>query len=295
MQISAPAKINLSLRVLRKREDGFHEIETLMAPIAIRDTIDIERTENGGRLQPAVEIESAGRAKIHLACTDASLPMDESNLVVRAVCAFGEATGLQPHVHIFLRKEIPHGAGLGGGSSDAAATLLALDALFQTQLPHADLTRIAAEIGSDIPFFLARSAAWCRGRGENVEPCALPYALPLLLVKPPFGVPTPWAYQRWRDSLEIPGVPYSSQAPQALGGIALVNDLERPVFEKFIQLAEMKRWLLEQPEVAAALMSGSGSTVFALLREKSAGPALAEKAREQFGEHTWLALTETNP
>ena len=278
MQISAPAKINLSLRVLRKREDGFHEIETLMAPIAIRDTLDIERRDGGG---------------ITFTCSDKTLPADGTNLVVRAALAFCSAARIAPDVRIFLQKEIPHGAGLGGGSSDAAATLLALDALFETQLPPADLKRIAAEIGSDVPFFLARSAAWCRGRGEIVEPCALPGALPLLLMKPAFGVPTPWAYQRWRDSLEIPGVLYSSQAPQTLGGISLVNDLERPVFEKFIQLAEMKRWLIEQPEVAAALMSGSGSTMFAVLREKSGGPALAEKARAQFGEHTWLALTET--
>ena len=275
MQISAPAKINLSLRVLRRRDDGFHEIETLMAPIAIRDTLEIERRNGGG---------------IEFACSDSTLPADGTNLVVRAAAAFGATAGTEPHVRIFLKMEIPHGAGLGGGSSDAAATLLALDAIFETRLPQTELTRIAAEIGSDVPFFLARSAAWCRGRGEIVEPCALPHSLPLLLIKPPFGVPTPWAYQRWRDSLEIPGVPYASQT---LGGITFVNDLERPVFEKHIQLAEMKRWLLEQPETAVALMSGSGSTMFAVLREKSLGPALTEKARAQFGPHTWLALTET--
>ena len=276
MQSSAPAKINLSLRVLRRREDGFHEIETLMAPIAICDALDIERRSGGG---------------IEFTCSDATLPADGTNLVERAAHAFCSAARVEPHVRIFLKKEIPHGAGLGGGSSDAAATLLALDAIFETQLPPADITRIAAEIGSDVPFFLARSAACCRGRGEIVEPCALPRSLPLLLIKPPFGVPTPWACQRWRDSLEIPGVPYR---PQTLGSITLVNDLERPVFEKFIQLAEMKCWLIEQPETAAALMSGSGSTMFAVLREKSLGPALAEKARGQFGPHTWLALTETS-
>ena len=275
MQCSAPAKINLSLRVLRKREDGFHEIETLMAPIAIRDTLDIERRDGGG---------------IDFTCSDTTLPVDGTNLVVRAARAFCSAARVEPDVRIFLQKEIPHGAGLGGGSSDAAATLLALDTLFETRMPHADISRIAAEIGSDVPFFLARSAAWCRGRGENVEPCTLPGPLPLLLIKPTFGVPTPWAYQRWRDSLEIPGVPY---APQTLGGITLVNDLERPVFEKFIQLAEMKRWLLGQPETAAALMSGSGSTMIAVLRESAAGPAFSERARVQFGEHTWLSLTET--
>jgi 4-diphosphocytidyl-2-C-methyl-D-erythritol kinase len=275
MRVFAPAKINLSLRVLRRRDDGFHEIETLMAPVAIRDTLDIARSNGGG---------------IAFTCSDTTLPTDDTNLVVRAARGFFAATKIAADVRIFLQKEIPHGAGLGGGSSDAAATLLALDALFETLLPHAGLTRIAAEIGSDVPFFLSRSAALCRGRGEIVEPCALPPALPLLLIKPPFGVPTPWAYRRWRDSLEIPGVPY---APQQFAWGALVNDLERPVFEKFIQLAEMKRWLLEQAETAGALMSGSGSTVFALLREKSLGPALSEKARVQFGPHAWLTLTET--
>jgi len=275
MQFFAPAKVNFSLRVLRRREDGFHEIETLMAPVAIRDTLSIERREGGG---------------IEFTCSDATLAADGTNLVVRAAHAFFSATRIAPDVRIFLQKEIPHGAGLGGGSSDAAAALLALDAVFETRLPQTVITRIAAEIGSDVPFFLSRGPAWCRGRGEIVEPCVLPRPLPLLLIKPSFGVPTPWAYRRWRDSLEIPGVPY---APQASGGVTLVNDLERPVFEKFIQLAEMKRWLLEQPETAGALMSGSGSTVFALLREEADGSSLLEKARLQFGPHTWLALTET--
>ena len=278
MQFSAPAKINLSLRIVRRREDGFHEIETLMTPIAISDTLDIEPRDAGG---------------IDFACSDTSLPTDGTNLVVRAARGFFEATRIGPHVRIVLRKEIPHGAGLGGGSSDAATTLLALDTIFKTQLPLAELTRIASAIGSDIPFFLVRRAAWCRGRGEIVEPCTLPRPLPLLLIKPPFGVPTPWAYQRWRDSLEIPGVSYAPQILEGSGGITLVNDLERPVFEKFIQLAEMKRWLLEQPETAAALMSGSGSTMIAVLREKSLGTALVKTARAQFGEHTWLTLTET--
>src|SRR5947208_3463993 len=106
MQFSAPAKINLSLRVLRRREDGFHEIETLMAPVSIRDTLDIERRSGGG---------------IAFTCSDTTLPADGTNLVVRAANAFFAATRIAPGVRIFLQKEIPHGAGLGGGSSDAAA------------------------------------------------------------------------------------------------------------------------------------------------------------------------------
>ena len=275
MEFSAPAKINLSLRVLRKREDGFHEIETLMAPVSIFDSLKVERRTAGG---------------LEFVCGDPALPVDGANLVVRAVRSFCGALGIEPHLRVELKKGIPHGAGLGGGSSDAAATLLALDRLFETWLPRAELSRFAAGLGSDVPFFLWQSAAWCRGRGELVEPCDMPRALPLLLIKPPFPVRTPWAYTQWRDSIEIPGLSYE---PQEFDWGVLVNDLERPVFEKFLQLAEMKRWLIEQPEVAGALMSGSGSTVFALLRDKSAGPSLVERVAAQFGDRLWLALTET--
>ncbi len=274
MEFLAPAKVNLALRVLRRRDDGFHEIETLMAPISIFDTLEIERRESGGLV---------------FTCNDTTLPTDERNLAVRAAQHFCGSFGFQPNVSIALQKDIPHGAGLGGGSSDAATVLLALDALFKTELPREELAALAAELGSDVPFFIYQSPAWCRGRGEIVEPCALA-PLPVLLIKPPFGVPTPWAYQRWRDSLEIPGIAYAAQ-PFAWG--ELVNDLERPVFEKFLQLAELKTWLLAQPETAGALMSGSGSTVFALLRDKAAGMALAEHFLAEFGTTFWLGLAET--
>ncbi len=274
MEFLAPAKVNLSLRVLRRREDGFHAIETLMAPISIFDTLEIELREQGG---------------LEFTCSDPTIPADDGNLAVKAVRHFCAGFGFEPNVRLHLKKEIPHGAGLGGGSSDAATVLLALDRLFQTELPREELTRLAAELGSDIPFFLWQSAARCTGRGEIVEPCAVP-SLPLLLIKPPFGVPTPWAYRQWRDAREIPGVTYAEQ-PFAWG--ALANDLERPVFEKYIQLAEFKRWLLMQPESAGALMSGSGSTVFALLRDKTAGMALAERVVAQFGTDLWVALAET--
>jgi 4-diphosphocytidyl-2-C-methyl-D-erythritol kinase len=114
--------------------------------------------------------------------------------------------------------------------------------------------------------------------------------LPLLLIKPPFGVSTPWAYQHWRDSVEIPGVPYEAQGfPWG----SLMNDLERPVFEKYVQLAEWKRWLLGQPEVAGALMSGSGSTVFAVLRDGGGGEALAQRVIAEFGTELWIGLAQT--
>jgi 4-diphosphocytidyl-2-C-methyl-D-erythritol kinase len=275
MEFLAPAKINLSLRVLGRRDDGFHELESLMCPVSIFDTLEVTLREEGG---------------LEFTCTDPTLPTGEENLVVRAVRLFCGTCGIEPHVRIALTKNIPHGAGLGGGSSDAATTLIALDRLFETQLSREVLATMAADLGSDIPFFIYQSAAMIRGRGERVEPVDFPHALPLLLIKPPFGVPTPWAYSRWRDSKEIPGVPYGVQ--QFAWG-ELVNDLERPVFEKHLFLADLKSWLLQQPEATGALMSGSGATVFALLRDKDSAMALGEKVAREFGTDLWLCACET--
>ncbi len=275
MEFEAPAKTNLSLRIVRRREDGFHEIETLMVPLSLRDVLEITPGNSGG---------------LRFSCSDPSLPTGPENLVVRAVQEFSRHTGIVVNVDIHLRKEIPHGAGLGGGSSDAATTLLALDRIYETRLSRRELAELAAGIGSDVPFFIFQSAAWCRGRGERVEPCTLAEKLPLVLLKPPFPVPTPWAYKQWRDSQEIQGISYGAQS---FGWGELVNDLERPVFQKYIQLAEMKRWLLAQPEVTGAVMSGSGSTMLALLRERSAGAALMERARAQFGANLWLCAVDT--
>jgi 4-diphosphocytidyl-2-C-methyl-D-erythritol kinase len=154
------------------------------------------------------------------------------------------------------------------------------------------LAELAAELGSDIPFFVYRSAAMARGRGEKVEPVNFGHELPLLLIKPPFGVPTPWAYKRWREAREVPGVDYGTQT---LAWGTLVNDLERPVFEKHLFLAQLKMWLRGQGEVAGALMSGSGSTVFAVLHEKAAGYALGERLAGEFGRNLWCYLCETIP
>lgn len=275
MTILAPAKVNLSLRVLRRREDGFHDLESLMVPISIYDRLEIERRDPGG---------------IVFTCSEPDVPADDTNLVVRAARAFCEKFQIRDGLRISLHKEIPHGAGLGGGSSDAASTLLALDEIFATRAPRKALHALAADLGSDVPFFLDRSAARVTGRGESVEPCEFPHTLPLLLIKPPFGVSTPWAYRQWRDSLEIPGVRYDAQE-FAWG--TLVNDLERPVFEKYLFLADLKTWLLAQSEVVGALMSGSGATVFAALREKSGSEALREKVLAEFGPNLWCPSAET--
>lgn len=277
MRWLAPAKINLSLRVLGRREDGFHDLRSLMVPVSVFDGIEIFPKDEGD-----LEFE----------CNVPGLPLDEGNLVVAAVRLFCRSVGLLPQLRVRLEKQIPHGAGLGGGSSDAATTLLALDHLFQTRLPREALAAMAAELGSDIPFFIYQSAAWIGGRGERVEPVQGLPVLPVLLVKPPFGVPTPWAFKNWKGAAPVPDVFYGAQQVR---GLELVNDLEVPVFQKYLFLPDLKQWLLGRPEVEGALMSGSGSTVFAVLRDKEEGFRLGQELAGAFGENLWVYLCETIP
>ena len=227
MQVFAPAKINLCLKILGRRDDGFHEIETLIAPISLYDEIRIDKGD--------------AKEGIEFRCGAPSVPKGDENLAVRAAKAFVAATEIDPAISIELKKKIPHGAGLGGGSSDAASVLLALNELFETKLPREALAKMAEAIGSDVPFFIFQSAAVCKGRGELVTPTRLREQLSVLLLKPGFGVPTQWAYSRWRDSREIPGVSYRAQE---FTQQSFVNDLERPVFEKFVFLTQLKTWLL---------------------------------------------------
>ena len=274
MQVLAPAKINLSLKILGRRDDGFHEIETLISPISLADKIDIEPQSRW----------------IDFSCDDPTVPGGDENLVVRAAKAFLEKTKISSGVGIKLRKQIPHGAGLGGGSSDAASVLVALNKLFEAKLSREELAKLGSTIGSDVAFFLFESAAFCKGRGEIVNPTTLKRKLSILLLKPGFSVLSGWAYSRWQDSKEIPGISYQ---PQNFDGQSFVNDLERPVFEKFVFLAQLKTWLLKQAEVGAGLMSGSGSTVFAVLRENADVDLIATRAREELDRDIWTCAGET--
>ncbi len=255
MEVLAPAKINLSL---------------------LCDQIKIDKSDSG--------------KGIEFHCDDPSVPTSDDNLVVRAANVFFAATKLKSAVSIELKKRIPHGAGLGGGSSDAASTLLALNELFETKLPREALAKLAEPIGSDVPFFIFESVAICRERGELVAPMRLPQVLSILLLKPDFVVPTGWAYSRWQDSVEIPGISY---APQEFASQTFMNDLERPVLEKFVFLAHLKMWLLNQPEVGTALMSGSGSTVFAVMRPHVDVDLVAERAKAELDAELWTCACET--
>jgi 4-diphosphocytidyl-2-C-methyl-D-erythritol kinase len=274
MKLRAPAKVNLQLRVHGRRPDGFHEIETLMVPISLADEITVETF--------------AGSA-VRVSCDDPTVPADEKNLAATAAREYSRHTGLQFGAQIGIRKRIPTGAGLAGGSSDAAAVLVALDTIFETRLGVDGLEKVAAKVGSDVPFFIRGLPALCRGRGEIIEPFHVPERLRLLLLKPPFGVETPWAYKSWAASHSLSGGP---EEEQDLGWIQIFNSLERPVFEKFLVLPVMKGWLTQQREVRAAGMSGSGSTLFAVLREEDGGSDLEKRVKARFGDTLWTAFCE---
>ncbi len=275
LTLSASAKINLWLRVTGKRDDGYHEVETRLCPISLADEISLSK-----RPDKAVK----------LTCSDATVPTDESNLALRALRAFESATGTRSGWDIHLEKRIPHGAGLGGGSSDAAAMLRGLNELGGSPLNAPQLSELAAALGSDVPFFLQEAVCDAIGRGEKVQPVEFPWRLPIVLIKPSFNIPTPWAYHRWAESRELPGALY---APQLCEWGNMVNDLERPVFEKWTLLPTLKTWLLDQPETRAALMSGSGSTLFAIARSGADAAALAERAKVFCGGATWVQVAET--
>ena len=273
IEVFAPAKINLYLHIVKRRPDGFHELETLMAPISLGDTVTAELTEAPG---------------IVLTCDRADLEVDPSNLAYRAAALFIEKYRVKEGVRLHLAKRTPIGAGLGGGSSDGAHVLLALRKLTGIAATDADLAEIAGQLGSDVPFFIYRRPAICKGRGEIIEPVAdwkRDYAG--LLIHPGFGVSTPWAYQAYAQN------PQKGEAGAEFEFGTLRNDLEPPVFGKYLWLPTAKAWLARQAEVAGALMSGSGSSVFAILKEGIDAEGLAERFRGEFGDGMFVAPFRT--
>jgi 4-diphosphocytidyl-2-C-methyl-D-erythritol kinase len=276
MQIVAPAKINLNLRVLGRNDaTGYHDIETWMAPVSLADELRVELTEAPG---------------IALTCSDPDLDNGSGNLAWKAAELFLRETKSESGACIELQKHVPHGAGLGGGSSDAAAVLKALNDQSGRPLDGSALETLAAYLGSDVPFFIAERAAVARGRGEILEPRSLPQPLDLLLIKPPFAVETAWAYRQWSEKKFCPG---GWTAPQLHEGIEICNDLEDPVFAKYIILAGLKQWLLEHSLVAATAMSGSGSCLFAILRDPRGADQLAAETKAEFGDTFWTAACRT--
>ena len=280
----SPCKVNLLLNVLRRRSDGFHELETVLQPVSINDELEFEH----------------GRSGIELTCSDPRLPVDERNLVHRAGTAFLAETGIVEGARIHLEKHIPMEAGLGGGSSNAASTLLGLNELFDHPLDSAQLQRLAALLGSDVVFFLQDRPAIATGRGELVEwvePFSVLRGCGLLLVHPGFGISTPWAYRalaRFPKALQgEPGravkLVQSLRANDLSRAVAqFYNSLEAPVLEKYPWLRLSQDFLREEGAVAT-LMSGSGSTTFALSTSLPQAERLRERLLAKFGSTCWTA------
>ena len=276
-------KINLLLNILGKRADGFHELETVLQPVPLSDELSFARAGTG----------------VQLTCNVPELPTDANNLVVRAAEAFLEAAAIREGVKLHLEKRIPVAAGLGGGSGNAAATLLGLNELFGGPLSAEQLHRLAATLGSDVPFFLQDKPAIATGRGERVtpvEPFSALRGASVLLIHPGFGISTAWAYQQLaRFPASLSGTQGRADKLVALlrnpdlraAGNAFYNSLEAPALHKYPLLALFQE-LLRDEGAAAVLMSGSGSTTFALTESSGKSNALKERFVTKFGPSSWI-------
>lgn len=285
LERNSPCKVNLLLNILGRRADGFHELETVMQPVGVCDRLSFSRQTGG----------------IQLTCDHPALPVDAGNLVHRAAAAFLQAAKITEGARIHLEKHIPLAAGLGGGSGNAAVTLLGLNELFGQPLSAEVLEQIASSLGSDIPFFLQTRPALATGRGERIQPLDFFPALRgafFVLVHPGFGISTPWAYQQIANhSAALNGQPGRAQQlitrlrgnDLAAAGAAFYNSLEAPVLPKYPLLALYQEFFRTHG-AAATLMSGSGSTTFALVRGQTDAEDLAEKFKGKFGDRNWLAV-----
>ena len=281
---AAHAKLNLSLAITGRRADGFHELISLVAPIALADTLTLD----------------VGRP-LGLTCDDASLPVDGSNLVLKIAAAYVKRRPSAPTGHFHLTKKVPHGAGLGGGSSDAAAALRLLDQASGDPIGLEVLETLAAEVGSDCPFFVRGQAAVMRGRGERLEilPLAARAALAgrkVVLVKPPFGVPTPEAYAllakagKYRPAAQAEAELAAWIAQPAADPSVLGNDLAAPVFAKYLALPVG----LESFRRATGVnwqMTGSGSACFAFVSDGFDHARLRADVRRAWGPGAWVEET----
>ncbi len=285
LEKKSPCKVNLLLNILGKRPDGFHELETVFHPVNLCDMLSFTKVASG----------------VHLACSDPALPVDASNLVHRAATKFFEATNITDGVRIHLEKHIPMAAGLGGGSGNAATTLLGLNELFGKPLSDTQLHAIAATLGSDVNFFLQTKPALASGRGEKIEPLedfAAMRGASFLLIHPGVGISTPWAYRelaRFPSALNGKAgraqklVSLLQTQGLATAGREFYNSLEAPALEKYPALSLYQEFFRANSAVAA-LMSGSGSTTFAIFKNQSSAEAVVEKFKATFGSTGWMAV-----
>jgi 4-diphosphocytidyl-2-C-methyl-D-erythritol kinase len=267
----APAKINLGLHVLRRRPDGYHDVETVLHRIDWADTIT-----------------AAPADTLSMTCSDPALPTDENNLCLRAALALKEASGVAAGAALHLDKQVPYGTGLGGGSSDAAATLRLLTRLWDLDADPDHLHAVAAALGADVPFFLLDApAALATGRGDELtvlddgdRPYRLPH--PVVVVVPPVEIATPDAYAavtpRDDDRPELPALVRSSDLSRWRA--ALVNDFEAPIAAAHPAVATARDWLRDQGADYVSL-SGSGGAVYGVFEERAAAERVERAGRER--------------
>ncbi len=284
--LCAPAKINWSLHVLGKRADGYHNIISLMQCISLYDTITFEQS-------PDIELKA-----------DINIPT-EKNLVHKAAVALKKAAGTKAGARIQLKKNIPSGAGLGGGSSDAASALIGLDRLWGLNMGTDALKDVGASLGSDVPFFFHCPAAIVSGRGEEMQPEQVKGSYTLLIVKPEVSIPTVWAYKALADSRRAEsGIGDLTNSEEKLNNIKLIiqalneghisglgslvhNDFEKVAEGRHPVIAELKERMLAAG-ASAALLSGSGSALFGLFEDAGT----AERASELFSSF-WNRVVST--
>lgn len=281
LTIKGNAKINLTLDVLYKREDGFHQVEMIMQSIDLADVLHLEERQTGN---------------ISIATTIARLPCDQRNLAYRAAALLKETYQVKNGVHIFLEKNIPVAAGLAGGSADAASVLIGLNQLWQLGLSTNELEMLGAKLGSDIPFCIKGGTVLATGRGELLQPLAEIKPCYIVLAKPPIGVSTAWVYRQYRGQdvkahPDTPGVK-SSLEKGDLTGVAkgLCNVLESVTIPAHPEIKKLKQSMMQHGAMAS-LMSGSGPTVFGLVEDQAKAEYIAEKLKSQNAADIFVAKT----
>lgn len=271
--LSCPAKVNLYLKVVGRRPDGYHDLVTVLQPLSLADELVIELVEG---------------TDVSLACNLPDLPVDEGNLAVRAALAFQKAVCRTFGVRMRLTKNIPVAAGLGGGSSDAAGVLKGLNILQGNLLDGAKMGELARGLGADVPFFLQDGPALGEGIGDRLTPVSLPPAW-FVLVNPGFAVSTAWVYRSLEPPFTPPPPGLAARLARDHPAQWLHNDLEAVTLGRYPELKALKQALLREG-AAGALMSGSGPTVFGIFTDEGAAVQAASRLKAATG--FWTAAVQ---
>ena len=282
MKIRAPAKINLTLRVVGKRADGYHLLDTIMVPVSLYDEIDIQQRKTARRPAPLAPIE--------IRCNHPQVPLGRDNIAYRAVELLMQKTKINRPVCIRIQKKIPIGAGLGGGSTDAAAVLVGLNRMWKLRLSVRQLERLALQLGADVPFFIRAKPARARGIGEKLTLLPKLRRRWLVLAYPGFPVATAWVYGNLPLKLTKVSVNTSIATPlESLDTLEklLVNDLERVAIRRYPEIGRVKT-ILSLAGAVAVLMSGSGSSVFGVFRSKRWAERAYRRMRHEEGVQAFL-------